>query len=128
MAKRTGAKPLGGSRGKPGGYAPDTGDLVWLSFSPQAGREQAGRRPALVLSPRLYNAKSGLCVVCPVTQQPKGYPFEVILPDGLPVAGVVLTDHVKSADWQARLAEYAGAAPVEVLDQVRAKLKPLLGT
>jgi mRNA interferase MazF len=99
-----------------------------MSFSPQAGREQAGRRPALVLSPRTYNAKIGLCLVCPVTSRAKGYPFEVALPDGLPVGGVVLSDHVKSADWEARNAQYAGAAPAEVLGEVRAKLVPLLGT
>jgi mRNA interferase MazF len=101
---------------------------VWFSFSPQAGREQAGRRPALVLSPRTYNAKAGLCLVCPVTHQAKGYPFEVPLPDGLAVGGGVLSDHVKSADWQVRNAVYAGAATAEVLDEVCAKLKPLLGT
>jgi mRNA interferase MazF len=107
---------------------PDSGDLVWFSFSPQAGREQAGRRPALVLSPRGYNSKSGLCVVCPVTSQAKGYPFEVLLPTGLALAGVVLSDHVKSADWQVRDAEYADVAPPEVVEEVRAKIKPLLGT
>jgi mRNA interferase MazF len=127
MAKRTGGKPSGGSRGSRE-YVPHRGDLAWFSFSPQAGREQAGRRPALVISPRSYNARSGLCVVCPVTSQAKGYPFEVALPAGLAVAGVVLSDHLKSADWQARDAEYAGAAPAEVLDEVRAKIKPLLGT
>jgi mRNA interferase MazF len=127
MAKRTGAKPSGGSRGsKP--YAPEAGDLVWLSFSPQAGREQGGQRPALVLSPRAYNARAGLCVVCPVTSRAKGYPFEVPLPDGLVVGGVVLSDHVKSADWQARQSEYAGGVPAEVLAEVRARLQPLLGT
>src|SRR5262249_40454985 len=104
------------------------GDLVWLSFTPQAGREQAGRRPALVLSPRLYNAKSGLCLLCPVTTQVKGYPFEVALPEGLAVSGVVLSDHLMSADWQARKLEYAGSASPEVLAEVRAKLKPLVGT
>jgi mRNA interferase MazF len=102
--------------------------LIWLSFSPQAGREQAGRRPALVLSPRLYNAKAGLCVVCPVTNQVKGYPFEVALPEGLPVQGVVVSDHVKSADWQERKSEWIGTAPAEVVEQVRAKIKPLLET
>jgi mRNA interferase MazF len=101
---------------------------VWLSFSPQAGREQAGRRPALVLSPRTYNEKAGLFVVCPVTQQAKGYPFEVAIPDGLPVGGVVLSDHVKSADWRVRTTEYIGHVPPEVLAQVRAKIKPLIGT
>jgi mRNA interferase MazF len=101
--------------------------LIWLSFTPQAGREQAGRRPALVLSPRSYNTLVGLCVVCPVTSHPKGYAFEVPLPEGLPVQGVVLADHVKSADWRERRGEYIATAPEEVLDEVRAKLKPLLG-
>lgn len=125
MPRRIGAKPLGG-RG--GSYIPDTGDLIWLSFSPQAGREQAGRRPALVLSPRQYNSKAGLCLACPVTSRPKGYPFEVALPDGLPIQGVVLSDHVKSADWEARGGAQIAQAPPEVVEQVRAKLKPLLGT
>jgi mRNA interferase MazF len=80
-----------------------------------------------VLSPRAYNAKAGLCLVCPVTHQAKGYPFEVPLPGGLAVGGVVLSDHVKSADWHVRDAAYAGTAPAEVLDEVRAKLSPLLG-
>ncbi|MFL6110876.1 MAG: endoribonuclease MazF [Catenulispora sp.] len=107
--------------------APDAGDLIWLSFSPQAGREQAGRRPALVLSPRSYNAMVGLCLVCPVTNQAKGYAFEVALPDGLPVQGVVLADHVKSADWLVRGSDPITTAPADVMDEVRAKLKPLLG-
>jgi mRNA interferase MazF len=81
-----------------------------------------------VLSPRLYNAKAGLCLLCPVTTQVKGYPVEVALPEGLAVSGAVLGDHVKCADWQARGVEYAGAAPPKVLGEVRAKLKPLLGT
>jgi mRNA interferase MazF len=127
MKKRTGARPPGGSLGN-SAYVPDVGDLVWFSFSPQAGREQAGRRPALVLSPRAYNIKTSLCLVCPITGQAKGYPFEVELPNGLPVQGVVLSDHVKSADWKARQAEYIGSAGAEVLQQVCAKLKPLLGT
>src|SRR4051794_27650632 len=126
MAKRTGGGPSGVRRGD-AANAPDMGDLIWLSFSPQAGREQAGRRPALVLSPRSYNGLTGLCVVCPVTSQVKGYAFEVALPDGLLVQGAVLSDHVKSADWQHRTASYIGVAPAEVLEQVRAKLKPLLG-
>jgi mRNA interferase MazF len=126
MAKRTGARPSGGKAGSPA-YVPDAGELVWLSFSPQAGREQAGRRPAVVLSPRDYNGRSGLCLVCPVTSRAKGYPFEVRLPDGLPVSGVVLSDHVRSADWQARDAEVIDRVPAEVLDEVRAKLRPLVG-
>jgi mRNA interferase MazF len=127
MAKRTGGRRSAGSRGN-GEYIPDAGDLVWFSFSPQAGREQAGRRPALVLSPRTYNEPVGLCVVCPITGQAKGYPFEVELPEGLAVQGVVLSDHVKSADWRERRAEWIGAAPAEVLEAVRGRLKPLLGT
>jgi mRNA interferase MazF len=127
MAKRTGGRPAGRSRGK-AADAPDSGDLIWLSFSPQAGREQAGRRPGLVLSPRSYNAKVGLCLVCPVTHLVKGYPFEVLLPEGLPVQGAVLSDQVKSADWRERQSEYIGTVPPEILDEVRARLTPLLGT
>ena len=87
MKKRTGARGLAGKRGREAGYVPDSGHLVWLSFSPQAGREQAGRRPALVLSPLSYNERSELCVVCPVTSKPKGYPFEVSLGDEASRAG-----------------------------------------
>ncbi len=126
MAKRTGARPSGAKVGDVP-RAPDTGDLIWLSFTPQAGREQAGRRPALVLSPRAYNSKVGLCLVCPVTHHAKGYVFEVALPAGLPVAGVVLADHVKSADWRERGSDHIATVPADVLDEVRAKLKPLLG-
>jgi mRNA interferase MazF len=126
MAKRTGAPPSAAKRGK-AAEPPGAGDLIWLSFSPQAGREQAGRRPGVVLSPRAYNEKVGLCLVCPVTQQAKGYPFEVPLPDDLPVQGVVLADHVKSVDWQVRGCEVIGTVPGGVLDEVRARLKPLLG-
>ena len=86
-------------------YLPETGDFVWLTFDPQAGREQAGRRPALVLSPRSYNAKSGLALVCPITNQVKGYPFEVAISTGLVPTGVILADHVKSVDWKARRAK-----------------------
>jgi len=127
MKKPTGAKRSGVNRGK-ARYVPDAGDLVWCSFSPQVGREQAGRRLALVLSPRSYNAKAGLCLLCPITNQAKGYPFEVALPARLALGGVVLSDHLKSADWQGRAVERAGVAPPEVLAEVRAKLKPLLGT
>ena len=82
-------------------YVPEAGDFVWLTFDPQAGREQAGRRPALVLTPRTYNAKSGLTLVCPITNQAKGYPFEVAVPAGSGTTGVILADHVKSVDWKA---------------------------
>ncbi len=110
------------------GFVPEAGDLVWLTFDPQAGREQAGRRPALILSPGLYNNKSGLALVCPVTNQAKGYPFEVPLPLGCGVSGVVLADHLKNVDWRARRAELIGVCPINILERVRAKIAPLLGT
>jgi mRNA interferase MazF len=109
------------------GYVPDEGDFVWLTFDPQAGREQAGRRPALVLSPKLYNAKSVLALVCPITNQAKGYPFEVVVPSGHGASGVILADHLKSVDWKARRAEKLGHCPTEVMVEVRARLAPLLG-
>jgi mRNA interferase MazF len=108
-------------------FVPDAGDFVWLSFDPQAGREQAGRRPALVLSPKIYNAKSGLVLACLVTNQVKGYPFEVAVPAGGGATGVILADHLKSVDWKARQAEPLGRCTDDVLDEVRARLAPLLG-
>ncbi len=107
-------------------YVPDRGDLIWLTFSPQAGREQAGRRPALALSPRLYNERSGLVVVCPVTSRAKGYPFEVPLPESTAITGVVLVDQVRSVDWRRRRAHLEAQAPPGVLDEVSAKLRALL--
>jgi mRNA interferase MazF len=104
--------------------APDRGDLVWVTIEPGDGGE-AFRRPALVVSPALYNERSGLALMCAIAQQPKGYPFEVALPAGLAVEGVVLADHLRSADWNARAAEVAGKAPETVVDEVLAKLKPL---
>jgi mRNA interferase MazF len=108
-------------------YVPERGDLVWLTFDPQAGRGQGGRRPALVLSPAPYNRRASLALVCPITNQAKRYPFEVALPEGLSISGVVLADHVKSADWAARRAEFAAKTPSEVIAEVTAKLRPLLG-
>lgn len=108
-------------------YVPDAGDLVWLTFDPQAGREQRGRRPALILSPRAYNAKARLAIACPVTSRSKGYPFEVALPDDTTVTGVVLADHVKNLDWSARRVEFAATVPIEVLTDVRERLRVLLG-
>lgn len=106
--------------------APGRGDLVWLSFDPQAGHEQAGRRPAIVLSPTSYNDTVGLALGCPVTSRVKGYPFEVILPDGLPIHGVVLADQVRNLDWRTRRAEIAGQAPAAVVREVLGKLQALL--
>jgi mRNA interferase MazF len=107
--------------------APERGDIVWLSFSPQAGHEQAGRRPALVLTPAPFNNRVGLAFVCPVTSRVKGYPFEVALRGVGDVSGVVLVDQLRSLDWRARRAEPAGKAPVSVIAEVVAKLRPLLG-
>lgn len=108
-------------------FVPEAGDFVWLTFDPQAGREQAGRRPALVLSPRTYNLKSGLALVCPITNQAKGYPFEVAANSGQGASGAILADHVKSVDWKARRAEKAGRCTTEVVEEVRARLAPPLG-
>lgn len=109
-------------------YVPEAGDLIWLNFTPQAGHEQGGRRPALVLSPATYNRLTGLMQACPVTSRVKGYPFEVALPPECGVAGVVLADHCRSLDWQSRQAQWLAAAPPAVLAETRAKLGSLLGT
>ena len=109
-----------------GKYIPARGDLVWLQFTPQAGHEQAGLRPAVVLSPRSYNQKTGLALFCPVTSQIKGYPFEVRVPDGLPIKGVVLCDQVKSLDWSARRARLAARLAAATLDDILAKMLALL--
>jgi len=107
-------------------YVPERGDVVWISLNPQAGHEQTGRRPAVVVSPRLYNGKVGLGLFCPITSQAKGYPFEVVIPEGLPVTGVVLADQVKSLDWRARQAEFAARLPVKTGAEVIGKLAVLL--
>ncbi len=107
-------------------YVPRRGDIVWLSFTPQAGHEQAGRRPALVLSPSAYNGKVGLALFCPITSQVKGYPFEVAIPPGGSVRGVVLSDRVKSLDWRARRAEFAHRLPGPEVAEVFAKVSALL--
>lgn len=108
-------------------YIPRRGDLVWLSFDPQAGHEQAGRRPAFVLSPETYNRKTGLFLACPVTSKVKGYPFEVTLPAGLPVGGVILADQIKCLDWKARKAQFASATPDSVVEDVLSLILPLIG-
>ncbi len=105
---------------------PERGSLVWLHFSPQAGSEQAGRRPGVVLTTEAYHRRSRLAVVCPVTIREKGWPMEVRLPPGLPVSGVILVDHVRSVDREARRMEVVGQAPAEVLDEIDARLAPLL--
>jgi mRNA interferase MazF len=108
------------------GYVPKRGDIIWITLNPQAGHEQAGRRPAVVISPKLYNSKTGLAIFCPVTAQIKGYPFEVLLPGGLPVSGAILADQVKSLDWRARNAELICALPERTISEVLGKLGTLL--
>ena len=107
-------------------YVPERGDLVWLTFNPQAGHEQAGRRPAVVLSPKAYNEKVGLALFCPITSQVKGYPFEVRLPEGLTVSGAILADQVKSLDWQARHIEKISVLPAEKLEELLQKIRVLI--
>jgi len=108
-------------------YVPDAGDLVWLTCDPRASHEQRGRRPALILSPRVYNAKALLAIACPITSQVKGYPFEVPLPTGGKISGVVLADHVKTLDWKARRVVFEAKAPAEIVTDVRERLRALLG-
>lgn len=107
-------------------YVPDSGDIVWIMFNPQAGHEQAEHRPALVLSPKAYNGKVGLVLLCPITSQIKGYPFEVLIPEGLEVKGAILSDQVKSLDWQARKAEFSCKLPPEKFNEVVKKLSTLI--
>jgi mRNA interferase MazF len=106
-------------------YVPDAGDIVWLQFNPSAGHEQAGHRPALVLSPARYNGPRGMMIACPMTSQIKGYPFEVVVSHSPP--SVVLADQVKSLDWRVRNAVRKGAVSATVLAETRAKLSALLG-
>ena len=110
----------------PDAYEPDRGDVVWITLNPRVGHEQSGRRPAVVLSPSTYNRKAGLFVLCPITSQVKGYPFEVAIPEGLPVSGVILADQVKSLDWRARNAELLCTLPIDVIDEISKKLRLLI--
>lgn len=107
-------------------YTPDRGDAVWIQLDPQAGHEQRGHRPALVLSPAAYNGRVGLAILCPITSQAKGYPFEVRIPDGLDISGVVLADQVKSLDWRTRKASFLCKMPQTTLDEVTGKLATLI--
>ncbi len=107
-------------------YIPDSGDIIWITFNPQAGHEQTGRRPALVLSPASYNGKVNLALLCPITSQIKGYPFEVLIPKGLKVRGAILSDQIKNLDWKARNAEFADKLPNTELDEVVQRIKILL--
>jgi len=110
----------------PATYVPDRGDVVEISLNPQAGHEQAGRRPATVLSPAAYNGKVGLAILCPITTQIKGYPFEVVIPADLVVTGAVLADQVKSLDWRVRNAELICTLPEATISEILRKLDTLL--
>jgi mRNA interferase MazF len=107
-------------------YVPERGDAVWLTFAPTAGHEQAGRRPALVLSPGTYNGRTGLMLACPITRRAKGYPFEVALPEAFAIDGVVLADQVRCIDWRARAASPIGPLPTDVTDAVAGRLLRLI--
>ena len=110
----------------PRDYVPERGDVVWIDLDPQIGHEQKGRRPALVLSPAAYNGRVGLALLCPITNQVKGYPFEVALPERQAVTGVVLADHVKNLDWRARQCSRICTVPNSLVVQVLRKLLTLL--
>lgn len=107
-------------------YTPERGDLIWLTFDPQAGHERAGRRPALVLSPKSYHLKTGMALICPVTSRVKGYPFEVALSAGLATAGVVLSDQIRNVDYKARQSDLIEVAPDRVIEEVLQRLNQLL--
>lgn len=126
MVKSTADRQSAAKSGK-AAYVPSPGDIIKTDFSPQAGSEQAGYRPALVITPHSYNARVGMCIAFPITGQGKGYPFEVPLPEGLTTTGVVLADGIKALDVRVRGARFVEATPPEVLDEVRERLRPLLG-
>ena len=107
-------------------WVPGRGDLIWLQFNPQVGHEQAGRRPAVVISPSSYNRRVGLALCCPVTSQVKGYPFEVLLPHGLGIEGAILSDQIKSLDWRIRKARRIGNLPADVLQETIGKILALV--
>jgi mRNA interferase MazF len=109
-----------------GAHVPQRGDVVWLEFNPQAGTEQAGHRPALVISPQSYNRRVGLALVCPITSRVKGYPFEVELPEGLETRGAILCDQIKSLDWRARHAMRLASVPDSVMQAVTARIVALV--
>jgi mRNA interferase MazF len=111
---------------KSGDYCPDAGDLVWIDLNPTAGHDQSGHRPAIVLTPRQYNVRSGLCIICPITSRARGYPFEVAIPPGHAIAGIILVDQARSVSWEKRYVKAASVAPVELLDEVRERLGALL--
>ncbi len=108
------------------GYVPERGDVVWMMFGPPAGHEQSGRRPAIVMSPSIYNGKTGMALCCPITSHVKGYPFEVLIPDDLKISGAILADHIRNIDWKTRRAEYLCKLPGKTLEEVAEKILSLL--
>ena len=108
------------------GYVPDRGDVIWMMFGPQAGHEQSGRRPGVVMSSSIYNGKTGMALCCPITSQIKGYPFEVLVPTGLKISGAILADHIRNIDWKTRRAEYLCKLTDKTLEEVAGKLLSLL--
>ncbi len=110
----------------PDNYVPDRGDVIWINLNPQSGHEQSGRRPVVVLSPAKYNGRVGMAILCPITNQIKGYPFEVELPSDLQVTGVILSDQVKCLDWKTRKAEFICKLPSKLTIEVLKKLNTLI--
>lgn len=108
------------------GHVPERGDVVWMMFGPPAGRDESGRRPAVVMSPSIYNGKTGMALCCPITSHVKGYPFEVLVPAGLGISGAILADHIRNIDWKTRRAEYLGKLPGRTLEEVAEKILSLL--
>ena len=106
-------------------YVPDRGDIVWLNFTPQAGHEQRGTRPAIIISPKIYNKKTNLALCCPITSNIKGYPFEVVV-KGKKIDGVILTDHLKNLDWKAREIKFIEKASTLVLTECIDKISTLI--
>ena len=111
---------------KSGSYVPERGDIVWLNFTPQTGHEQRGKRPALILSPKIYNEKTSLCICVPITSKIKGYPFEIALTKGLEIQGVILSDQIKNMDFRAREVSFICTAPKSVLAKVQKNVQALL--
>jgi mRNA interferase MazF len=109
-----------------GRFVPDRGDVVWIDFDPQSGREQAGLRPALILTPAAFNKSTDLAIACPVTPRVRGIPSETRVPEGLPVHGVILTQHVRSLDWRSRRARFACRVPTTIVDDVVMKVRTLI--
>jgi mRNA interferase MazF len=112
--------------GQTNAYIPSRGDIVYLDFNPTKGHEQQGYRPAFVISPYAYNQRSSLALLMPITKQQKGYPFEVVLPSGLITYGVILVDQIKCLDWKARNVQFVESVPEVVVEEVQAKIEPLL--